>query len=383
MATSLVTLPPLSLYIHVPWCVRKCPYCDFNSHQKQGELPEADYIGALLKDLQQDSAYIQGRSLHSIFIGGGTPSLFAAASYATLLAGIQTVVPFADDIEITLEANPGTFEQEKFSAYRQAGINRLSIGIQSFNEAHLKQLGRIHGSDEAQRAAAIAHKAGFTNFNLDLMFGLPGQTTAQACTDLQTAIACAPTHLSWYQLTIEPNTEYFSRPPTLPQDDAIAEMQEAGIAMLESHGFARYEISAYSKPHKQARHNLNYWDFGDYLGIGAGAHGKITSADTGAIIRTRKTRMPAHYLDPDRQFTAENSTVASEDLPLEFMMNALRLNAGVPLHYFAERTGLPASSLQASIHKLQQRGLLATDPLRLQPTALGLLHLNELLLEFM
>ncbi len=383
MATSPVTLPPLSLYIHVPWCVRKCPYCDFNSHQKQGELPEADYIGALLKDLQQDSAYIQGRSLHSIFIGGGTPSLFAAASYATLLAGIQTVVPFADDIEITLEANPGTFEQEKFSAYRQAGINRLSIGIQSFNEAHLKQLGRIHGSDEAQRAAAIAHKAGFTNFNLDLMFGLPGQTTAQACTDLQTAIACAPTHLSWYQLTIEPNTEYFSRPPTLPQDDAIAEMQEAGIAMLESHGFARYEISAYSKPHKQARHNLNYWDFGDYLGIGAGAHGKITSADTGAIIRTRKTRMPAHYLDPDRQFTAENSTVASEDLPLEFMMNALRLNAGVPLHYFAERTGLPASSLQASIHKLQQRGLLATDPLRLQPTALGLLHLNELLLEFM
>jgi oxygen-independent coproporphyrinogen-3 oxidase len=383
MATPALTLPPLSLYIHVPWCVRKCPYCDFNSHQQQGELPEVEYVAALLQDLQQDSAYIQGRALHSIFIGGGTPSLFSAASYATLLAAIQTVVPFADAIEITLEANPGTFEQEKFSAYRQAGINRLSIGIQSFNDAHLKQLGRIHGGDEAQRAAAIAHKAGFTNFNLDLMFGLPGQTTAQACADLQTAIACAPTHLSWYQLTIEPNTEYFSRPPTLPQDDAIAEMQEAGIAMLESHGFARYEISAYSKPGRQARHNLNYWDFGDYLGIGAGAHGKITNADSGVILRTRKTRMPAHYLDPDREFTAETKAVAAEDLPLEFMMNALRLNAGVPLHYFAERTGLPASSLQTSMHKLQQRGLLAIDPLHLQPTALGLLHLNELLLEFM
>jgi oxygen-independent coproporphyrinogen-3 oxidase len=225
MKDSTLTLPPLSLYIHVPWCVRKCPYCDFNSHQQQGALPEADYVAALMLDLKQDGAYIQDRSLQSIFIGGGTPSLFSAASYELLLVGIQTVVPFAENIEITLEANPGTFEQEKFSAYRAAGINRLSIGIQSFNDAHLKQLGRIHSGDEAQRAADIAHKAGFANFNLDLMFGLPGQTTAQACADLQTAIACAPLHLSWYQLTIEPNTEYFSRPPVLPHDDAIAEMQ--------------------------------------------------------------------------------------------------------------------------------------------------------------
>jgi putative oxygen-independent coproporphyrinogen III oxidase len=383
MNTSTLILPPLSLYIHIPWCVRKCPYCDFNSHQQQGELPEADYIAALLQDLQQDSAYIQGRSLQSIFIGGGTPSLFAAASYETLLAAIQTVVPFAEDIEITLEANPGTFEQEKFSAYRQAGINRLSIGIQSFNDTHLKKLGRIHGSDEAQRAAAIARKAGFANFNLDLMFGLPGQTTAQACDDLQTAIGCEPAHLSWYQLTIEPNTEYFRRPPTLPQDDTIAEMQETGIALLESHGFARYEISAYSQPGKQARHNLNYWDFGDYLGIGAGAHGKITVAASSAIVRTRKTRMPAHYLDPAREFTTEIRTVAAEELPLEFMLNALRLSEGVPLRYFAERTGLAVSFLQDSLAKLRQRGLLSGDDHRLQPTALGLLHLNELLLEFM
>ncbi|MES2625153.1 MAG: radical SAM family heme chaperone HemW [Pseudomonadota bacterium] len=383
MTTSTLILPPLSLYIHVPWCVRKCPYCDFNSHQKQGELPEAQYVDALLEDLRLDSAYIQGRSLQSIFIGGGTPSLFSAESYEKLLGAIKTIVPFAEDIEITLEANPGTFEQEKFSAYRQTGINRLSIGIQSFNDVHLKQLGRIHGGDEARRAASIARNAGFTNFNLDLMFGLPGQTSAQACDDLQTAIACEPTHLSWYQLTIEPNTEYFSKPPTLPQDDAIAEMQEVGISLLENNGYARYEISAYSKPGRQARHNLNYWDFGDYLGIGAGAHGKVTLPETGAIVRTRKTRMPAHYLDPAREFSAETKTVAAADLPLEFMLNALRLNDGVPLHYFAERTGLAAASLQKKLQKLQQRGLLIEDPLRLQPTALGLLHLNELLVEFM
>jgi oxygen-independent coproporphyrinogen-3 oxidase len=363
--------------------VRKCPYCDFNSHQQQGELPEADYIAALMLDLQQDSAYIQDRSLQSIFIGGGTPSLFSAASYRQLLAAIQTVVPFADDIEITLEANPGTFEQDKFSAYREAGINRLSIGIQSFNDAHLKQLGRIHGGEEAQHAAEIARKADFANFNLDLMFGLPGQTTAQACADLQTAMACAPLHLSWYQLTIEPNTEYFRRPPNLPHDDAIAEMQESGIALLANHGYARYEISAYSKPRQQARHNLNYWEFGDYLGIGAGAHGKVTLADTGKIARTRKTRMPAHYLDPKREFNAETRTIASNELPLEFMLNALRLQSGVAARYFTERTGLPLSSLQAAIAKLQQRGLLATDPDRFQPTPLGLRHLNELLLEFM
>lgn len=383
MTDNTLTLPPLSLYVHVPWCVRKCPYCDFNSHQKQGELPETDYIAALLQDLEKDSGYIQGRALHSIFIGGGTPSLFSAASYEKLLTAIQAMVRFENDIEITLEANPGTFEQEKFSAYRAAGINRLSIGIQSFNELHLKQLGRIHGANEAQRAAEIAHKAGFSNFNLDLMFGLPAQTSEEACADLQIAIACAPAHLSWYQLTIEPNTEYFRRPPVLPHDDAIAQMQETGIALMDDHGYARYEVSAYSKPGRQARHNLNYWEFGDYLGIGAGAHGKATLADTGAIMRTRKTRMPAHYLDPAREFTAETKTVASDELPLEFMLNALRLPSGVPAQHFCERTGLPLAALQGGITRLQQRGLLTTDPHRLQPTPLGLQHLNELLLEFM
>lgn len=383
MTVNRITLPPLSLYVHIPWCVRKCPYCDFNSHQKQGELPEADYVAALLQDLRQDSSYIQGRALHSIFIGGGTPSLFSAKSYETLLEGIQTLVSFTDDIEITLEANPGTFEQEKFSAYRAAGINRLSIGIQSFNDAHLQQLGRIHGGSEAQRAAEIAQKAGFANFNLDLMFGLPGQTSAEACADLQTAIACAPAHLSWYQLTIEPNTEYFARPPVLPHDDAIADMQEAGIALMRAHGYARYEISAYSQPGRQSRHNLNYWEFGDYIGIGAGAHGKATLASTGAIIRTRKTRMPAHYLDPARKFTAETKAIAAEELPLEFMLNALRLCNGVAAEYFAERTGLPLMTLQTAAARLQQRGLLAHEPHRLQPTPLGLRHLNELLLEFM
>jgi putative oxygen-independent coproporphyrinogen III oxidase len=383
MINNSPTLPPLSLYIHVPWCVRKCPYCDFNSHQKQGELPEAEYIAALLQDLQQDSAYIQGRALHSIFIGGGTPSLFSAASYEKLLAAIQKVVPFGDEIEITLEANPGTFEQEKFSAYRSAGINRLSIGIQSYNDTHLKRLGRIHGGAEVQRAAEIAHKAGFANFNLDLMFGLPAQTTAEACADLSTAIACAPSHLSWYQLTIEPNTEFFSRPPALPHDDAIAEIQESGITLMNDHGYARYEVSAYSKPGRQARHNLNYWEFGDYLGIGAGAHGKATLASNGAIVRTRKTRMPAHYLDPAREFIAQTNIVAKEELPLEFMLNALRLPGGVPARYFVERAGLPFAALQPAIARLQQRGLLADDPSRLQPTPLGLQHLNDLLLEFM
>ncbi len=377
---------PLSLYVHVPWCVRKCPYCDFNSHQQQGELPEADYIAALLEDLRLDSAFIQGRSLQSIFIGGGTPSLFSAASYERLLTEIHKIVPFAADIEITLEANPGTFEQEKFSGYRQAGINRLSIGIQSFDADNLQKLGRIHGRDEALRAADIAHKAGFDNFNLDLMFGLPGQSTQQALADLQTALDCKPTHLSWYQLTIEPNTEFFRRPPTLPADDTIADMQQAGIDMLEPHGFLRYEISAFSRPGKESRHNLNYWQFGDYLGIGAGAHGKLTTLlppDSMSIVRTRKTRMPQHYLQAQGKYTVESKAVPVNELPLEFMMNALRLCEGVDAALYQQRTGQPLAALQPILQHLQRKQLMQSRDDRLAPTALGLRFLNEVLLEFM
>lgn len=375
--------PPLSLYVHVPWCVRKCPYCDFNSHQREGALPEAEYVEALLADLRSDAHFSQGRELQSIFIGGGTPSLFSPQAYATLLAECAKLVPFASDIEITLEANPGTAEQQKFTGFRAAGINRLSIGVQSFDAARLQQLGRIHDGNEALRAADFARKAGFDNFNLDLMFGLPDQDTEQALGDLRTAIACGPTHVSWYQLTIEPNTEFFRRPPVLPHDDAIAEMQEAGVALLQQHGFARYEISAYSQPGRQARHNLNYWNFGDYLGIGAGAHGKITLPETREILRTRKTRMPAHYLDREREFTAEAKPVPQSELPLEFMMNALRLSAGVATQSFVERTGLPLAAIAAALASLRQRGLLAEAAERIQPTPRGLQYLNELLLGFM
>lgn len=386
---------PLSLYIHIPWCVRKCPYCDFNSHQRDGDLPEVEYVQALLADLRADLHpdlnYIQGRTLQSIFIGGGTPSLFSPVAFASLLAEIEHLIPFAADIEITLEANPGTAELQKFTGFRAAGINRLSIGVQSFNAAHLKQLGRIHDGDEALRAADFARNAGFDNFNIDLMFGLPGQDTAQALADLTTAITCAPTHLSWYQLTIEPNTEFFRRPPTLPQDDAIAEMQEAGIALMGEHGYARYEISAYCKPGRQARHNVNYWQFGDYLGIGAGAHGKITlpssQEQSQQILRTRKTRMPAHYLsantlDPALQFTAEKKAVPQAELPLEFMMNALRLSEGVPLQSFTERTGLPLAAIEDALASLRRRGLLQPAAAKLQATETGLKFLNELLLAF-
>jgi putative oxygen-independent coproporphyrinogen III oxidase len=407
----MLTSPPLSLYIHVPWCVRKCPYCDFNSHQREGELPEDDYIAALLADLRIDAHYARGRSLQSIFIGGGTPSLLSARAYELLLNETNKLVPFADDIEITLEANPGTAEQEKFRGFRAAGINRLSIGVQSFDAAQLQQLGRIHDGGEALRAADFARKAGFDNFNLDLMFGLPGQTTEQALSDLRTAIACAPTHLSWYQLTIEPNTEFFRRPPVLPHDDAVAEMQDAGIALLEQHAYARYEISAYAQPGKRARHNLNYWEFGDYLGIGAGAHGKVTMPDTSTILRTRKTRMPGHYLSvaagalpvatdassviasdlaanattsqQPARFTAEAKPVPRDELPFEFMMNALRLRDGVASDTFAARTGLPLSELAPQLDTLRRRGLLDPTPEWLRPTPQGLQFLNELLLAFM
>lgn len=397
-----MTLPPLSLYIHIPWCVRKCPYCDFNSHQASSELPEHEYIQALLSDLEHDLPYVQGRVIESIFFGGGTPSLLSAKAYETLFHGLQQRLTFADDIEITLEANPGTFEAEKFAAYRQTGINRLSVGIQSFQNAQLSALGRIHDGEQAQRAAAMIRDAGFDNFNLDLMHGLPGQSVEAALDDLRTALSFSPTHLSWYQLTIEPNTEFFKYPPTLPDDDTLWDIQDAGHALLSEAGFGHYEISAYAQPGREARHNVNYWQFGDYLGLGAGAHGKITqigpdvrsvTAGDGtsagkhsdnrlSVIRTRKTRLPKDYLNPERPFLAASERIDEEDIGLECLMNALRLHQGIPLSMFEARTGQSLQRIEHAVQSARQKGLLsAGDPI--QATPLGRQYLNELLALFL
>lgn len=375
----MLTPPPLSLYIHVPWCIRKCPYCDFNSHTASKTLPEREYINALLDDFVTSLDTIQGRPLHSIFIGGGTPSLLSPSAYVRLFDGLRRHVVFSENIEITLEANPGTFEQCKFTGFRQTGINRLSIGIQSFQDEKLKQLGRIHRGEEAQRAVAMAYAAGFTNINLDLMHGLPGQSLEDALFDLETAIALKPTHLSWYQLTIEPNTVFFSKPPILPKDDTLWDIQEAGQRLLADSNYQQYEISAYSQPDQHSRHNLNYWQFGDYLGIGAGAHGKITRLAQGDIRRNWKTRLPADYMNLSKPFEAGSRILSREELPLEFMMNALRLNNGVDLHYFNQRTGLPWLTIADAIHKAQQLELMSKNDKKLQPTPKGSLFLNNIL----
>lgn len=375
-------LPPLAAYVHIPWCVRKCPYCDFNSHAAGPELPETDYVDAVLADLEQDLVHVHGRPLTSIFFGGGTPSLFSAAALGRLLEGIERRVPFAPDIEITLEANPGTFEQAKFSAYRQLGINRLSIGVQSFQGDKLKALGRIHDGSEAIRAADMARNAGFDNFNLDLMHGLPDQSLDDALYDLRTAIAQGPTHLSWYQLTMEPNTVFWSQPPQLPEDDLLWDIQEAGQALLAEGGYAQYEVSAYARAGRQARHNLNYWTFGDFLGIGAGAHAKLSSPE-GRIQRTWKTRLPKDYLDPAKAFQAGARELDADELPFEFLMNALRLTDGVPAGLYPQRTGLPLADLAASRREAEAQGLLQADPARLAATPKGQLFLNDLLQRFL
>ena len=378
----LPNLPPLALYVHIPWCIRKCPYCDFNSHKAPASLPEQAYVDALLEDLEQDLPLAAGRLLSSIFIGGGTPSLFSAGALKRLLDGIQARIGWRPDIEITLEANPGTFEQDKFSAYRELGINRLSIGVQSFNSQHLQQLGRVHDGDEALRAAHIARQAGFERINLDLMHGLPDQTPEQAMSDLQQALELDPGHISWYQLTIEPNTVYWSKPPQLPEDDCLWDIQEQGLALLASHGYHQYEISAHARDRQQAQHNLNYWQFGDFLGIGAGAHGKISHAD-GRIQRYWKTRQPDDYLRDGKPKLAGQQLLSDDELPFEFLMNALRLTAGVPASLFSERTGLPLEVLQQARQLAEQRGLLSVDPQRLAATAHGQLFLNDLLQMFL
>lgn len=375
-------LPPLALYIHIPWCVRKCPYCDFNSHAAGPSLPEEEYVDALLADLGRDLGHVHGRELTSIFFGGGTPSLFSAKALGRLLQGVQQRVPFASDIEITLEANPGTFEQAKFRDYRSLGINRLSIGVQSFQEAKLKALGRIHNGDEAIRAADMARAAGFDNFNLDLMHGLPEQSIEDALYDLRTAIAQGPTHLSWYQLTMEPNTVFWSQPPQLPEDDLLWDIQEAGQALLAAEGYAQYEVSAYARTGRQARHNLNYWNFGDFLGIGAGAHAKLSAPD-GRIVRSWKTRLPKDYLDPAKAFQAGERVLDAEELPFEFLMNVLRLTEGAPAALFEQRTGLPLASLEQARREAEARQLLQSDPQRLVATREGQLFLNDLLQHFL
>lgn len=382
-------LPPLSLYIHVPWCVRKCPYCDFNSHESQGDIPEADYITALIEDLKQDLHWVQGREIQSIFFGGGTPSLLSARAYDTLFDGLTRHLSFNDNIEITLEANPGTFEAEKFNGYRRAGINRLSMGIQSFDPEQLKKLGRIHDKEQALRAIDMARDAGFDNFNLDLMHGLPDQTPEQALLDLDTALAFHPPHLSWYQLTIEPNTDFYKRPPVLPEDDILWDIQEQGQARLAEAGLKQYEISAYARPGRQARHNINYWRFGDYLGIGAGAHGKITIAgpEGHRVLRSQKARLPKRYLDETRQFLSATDIIASDDIAFECMMNALRLHSGISITDFEQRTGVTLNSLSKPMQKAESLGLIERAQVNnqdyIRASERGKQYLNELLSLFL
>ena len=380
-------LPPLSLYIHVPWCVRKCPYCDFNSHQadrfeEHGKLPEQAYLDQLIADLEVDLPFVAGRPIQTAFIGGGTPSLMSADFYYQLFERLRGKLNWVDHAEITMEANPGTFEQDKFAHFRQAGINRLSIGIQSFQPNLLKTLGRIHNRDEAIAAVDKSRLAGFDNINLDLMHGLPDQSVEMALDDLKLAIELNPEHLSWYQLTIEPNTEFYRRPPALPEDNTLWNIQDAGLELLEQHGYSQYEISANAKRGRQAQHNLNYWRFGDYLGIGAGAHGKITLKN-GEIFRTRKTRHPNHYLNNLPEALSIKDAIAPEDLPLEFMMNRLRLFEDFALkdyETYAYRA-VPKEIFDACEQAVQQQLL---DPNAWQKgiistTSKGKLFLNELL----
>lgn len=382
-----MSLPALSLYVHVPWCIRKCPYCDFNSHGvgHAAELPEHAYLEALLADLDDDLARGEERELVSVFVGGGTPSLMSPAFYRAFLRALADRLPLANDIEITLEANPGTVEQSRFDGYREAGINRLSLGVQSFQSAQLEALGRIHGAEEARRAVTSARRAGFDNLNIDLMHGLPGQDLRLALADLDEALALAPEHLSWYQLTLEPNTEFHSHPPRLPEDDILWDIQDAGHERLEAAGLLRYEISAYARAGRQSRHNLNYWGFGDYLGIGAGAHGKLSRRDEQGrllIERRWKSRQPDAYLrrreDP-RGFVAGRNEVSDADLPLEFAMNALRLVEGVPFDQWQATTGRESHVLQQRLQEARKKGLLVEDVSRLQASPRGLLFLNELL----
>ena len=378
----MLITPPLTLYIHLPWCERKCPYCDFNSHAVREEAPFAAYVQRLLQDLELELAGVAGRELQSIVIGGGTPSLCPDPLIATLLAGVRARVALAADAEITLEANPGSADARRFAGYRAAGVNRLSIGVQSFDDTSLAALGRVHDARGAHAAITAARAAGFDALNLDLMHGLPGQTNAMAMADLAVALAHAPEHLSWYQLTLEPNTVFHRHPPRLPSEDALAEIQEHGERLLVAAGYTRYEVSAWARPGFRCRHNLNYWHFGDYLGIGAGAHGKLSLGKPARVVRTRRTRSPADYLAGSVQANRIQETVEPAQLVLEFLMNALRLPDGTTVTEFEARTGLALAVIADRIDGLVARGLLRDEPERLATTATGFRYLDSVLTEF-
>jgi oxygen-independent coproporphyrinogen-3 oxidase len=374
---NLAALPPLSLYIHWPWCVRKCPYCDFNSHESAGPVPEQEYLDALRADLEQSLPLIWGRKIHTVFIGGGTPSLMSAAALERLLSDVRTLLPLEIGAEITMEANPGTFEAGKFRAYRDSGINRLSIGIQSFNGRHLQALGRIHDENEARKAVEIAH-ANFDNFNLDLMYALPGQTLEEAGRDIDTALAFAPPHLSLYHLTMEPNTVFAKYPPQLPSDDESADIQDMILAKMAEAGYEHYEVSAYAKPGRQARHNLNYWQFGDYLGIGAGAHSKLSFPHR--VLRQARYKQPASFMEAAKQGNAvsEEREIARGEMGFEFMLNLLRLTGGFDPNLFGERTGLSINAIDQALNAAEARGLIYRDFKIIKPTELGQRFLNDL-----
>jgi putative oxygen-independent coproporphyrinogen III oxidase len=376
---------PLSLYVHFPWCVRKCPYCDFNSHAVKDGIDQHRYLQALLRDLEQDLPKMWGRRVISVFVGGGTPSLFSPEIIEEFLSAVRARLGLHPEVEITLEANPGTVDYAKFAEFKSAGINRLSIGVQSFNDDKLQAIGRIHGRRESLKAVEAAHYAGFDNINLDLMFGLPAQSVAQALDDIATAVALEPTHISFYQLTIEPNTWFYHHPPQLPQDDVSWEIQSRCQAYLQEHGFNQYEVSAYAKDQKRCLHNLNYWQFGDYLGIGAGAHGKLTDMNGQAIERLSKTRHPDDYMAAAGTVDgiASRSLLSADDAGLEFMMNALRLNEGFAPPLFQERTGLPLSLLHVPLQQAVERGMIEWNDAVIRPTEKGRHYLNELLQLFL
>ncbi len=382
----MLELPPLSLYIHIPWCVRKCPYCDFNSHQANATLPEEEYVSAVANDLQFESERLDSndlRSLQSIFIGGGTPSLFTANSISRILEQAENIFGFVNDIEITLEVNPGTAEAERFKDYKSSGVNRLSIGVQSFQDSMLRALGRIHTSEEAVSAISFCERAGFHNFNLDLMYGLPDQSVDEALADLRSATEMGAAHLSWYQLTIEPNTAFYSRPPKLPDDSETWDMIEKGIQILNDAGYSRYEVSAYCKDRKSSKHNLNYWRFGDYLGVGAGAHGKLSHSMVNGIVRNRKTKQPEHYMAAGLNREAARTEVSQRERPFEYLMNVLRLREGFTQQDFEKRTGVTFSMIAKQVEYLSAKNLLLSKDGRITTSKHGYSVLNSLLEEFL
>ena len=392
---------PLALYIHLPWCVRKCPYCDFNSHEiKGGSFPQQEYVDAVVRDLKFSAGLFQGRELVSVFFGGGTPSVMPARAIGSILEAVDAVSALSTDTEITLEANPGTVDSERFAAYRSLGVNRLSIGVQSFSDARLAAIGRIHDGNEAVSALETAVGAGFSNINIDLMYGLPGQTVEDAMSDLDRAVSLEPAHISWYQLTIEPNTVFHARPPPLPDDDLVWQMQSGGADYLNRQRYRQYEVSAWSREGRACRHNLNYWEFGDYIGIGAGAHGKSTTRtstptanaapfhcepEQTSITRQSRLRVPASYIRNagTDSAIADTKVLTKEDCILEFMLNALRLNDGVPQDYFSKRTGLSADTIRASVDAAKNEGLLEAEQGMLKATEKGSRYLNDLLQYFM